>query len=132
MKPLRTVLAALSLLTVALVGVDPRSGANEAHAAVPGGLDHGGFIRRSSAEGTLTAEDRRRFRELGLGSPQSAAVIIRTVVPAPVVRSPVRNPGSRRPSWASISALSRLGSPGRGRSERVRAMRVVIVLDATG
>lgn len=78
-RGLRPAVAALALLTVALVGVDPRSGANEARAAVPGGLDHGGFIRRSTAEGTLTAEDRRRFRELGLGSPQSAAVIIRKI-----------------------------------------------------
>lgn len=34
-------------------------------------------MRRSTADGTLTAEDRRRFRELGLASPQSAAVVIR-------------------------------------------------------
>ena len=77
-RGLRPAVAALALLTFALVGVDPRTGANEALAAVPG-LDHGGYIRRSTAEGTLTTEDRRRFRELGLGSPQSAAVIIRKI-----------------------------------------------------
>jgi hypothetical protein len=74
---LRPALSALALVTVALVGVDPRSNANEARAALPPALERGGFIRRSTAEGTLTPEDRRRFRELGLGSPQSAAVIIR-------------------------------------------------------
>jgi hypothetical protein len=76
---LRAALATLALVTVALTGVDPRVTANEAQAAVPPALAQGGFIRRSTAEGTLTAEDRRRFRELGLGKPQSAAVIIRKI-----------------------------------------------------
>jgi hypothetical protein len=74
---LRAALATLALVTVALTGVDPRAAKNDAQAAVPPALAQGGFIRRSSAEGTLTAEDRRRFRELGLGKPQSAAIIIR-------------------------------------------------------
>jgi hypothetical protein len=72
-----SVLAALALVTVALTGVDPRAGANDAQAAVPPALEQGGMVRRSTADGTLTAEDRRRFRELGLARPQSAAVVIR-------------------------------------------------------
>jgi len=63
---------------------------------------------------------------------RSAADIIRTVVPAPVLRSPWRKPGNRRPKSASMSCWLRLSSPGRGREENVNAIRVVVVEDAAG
>jgi len=72
-------LTGFALVTVALVGLDPRHGERQARAAIPPALENGGFIRRSTADGTLTPEDRRRFRELGLESPQSAAIIIRKI-----------------------------------------------------
>jgi hypothetical protein len=76
-RSLRAAVTAFALVTVALIGVDPHAGANEAQAALPPALEQGGFVRRSTADHTLTSEDRRRFRELGLANPQSAAVIIR-------------------------------------------------------
>jgi hypothetical protein len=78
-RSLRLALAASALVAVALTGVEPLGGVHEAQAAVPPGLEQGGFVRRSTAEHTLTPEDRRRFRELGLANPQSAAVIIRKI-----------------------------------------------------
>ena len=78
-RRLRPAFTALALATVGLTGVDLRSGLREARAAIPPALEQGGFVRRSTVEGTLTAEDRRRFRELGLANPQSAAVIIRKI-----------------------------------------------------
>jgi hypothetical protein len=79
MRTLRRTLAGIALVTVALGGVDPWDGEHRARAAVPAALENGGFIRRSTTEGTLTADDRRRLRELGLESPQSAAVVIRKI-----------------------------------------------------
>ncbi len=75
----RNALAALAFVTVALGGIDPRDGASDASAAVPPGLEQGGCVRRSTAAGTLTPEDRRRFRELGLANPQAAAIVIRKI-----------------------------------------------------
>jgi hypothetical protein len=45
----------------------------------PASLANGGFVRRSTAERTLTAEDRNRIGELGLQKLSSAAVIVRKI-----------------------------------------------------
>jgi hypothetical protein len=54
------------------------TGADTARASVPP-VEKGGVTHRSTTRGNLTAEDRRRFRELGLVRPHSAVVIMRKI-----------------------------------------------------
>jgi hypothetical protein len=72
----------LAFLTADVASADARAGTPfdlGANAAALPKLAQGGVVTRTLADGTLTADDRFRFRALGLAHAQSAAVVLHKI-----------------------------------------------------